>query len=348
MSTAGPTTTARGATDAVRAHTRRRTAGVGASIGAVLALAIVVSMLVGDYDLSPAGVARALFGSGSNIDVYIVTQVRLPRTLIAVLCGAALGIAGALFQTLLRNPLASPDLLGVSGGAGVAAVWATLILGLSGAAVAASAFAGGLVVAMVLLVAARRLSDGGYRLVLAGVGIAFLCAAVIGYLLKRAQITQAQSALVWITGSIGATGWSDVLVVGAVLLVAAPMIVAASRMLTVLELGDHLAAGLGVRPVLARIGIVAAAVLLAAASTAFIGPVAFVALCAPPIARALLGRGTVGIATSGAIGALILLAADLVAQHAFPGLTVPVGVITGAVGAPYLLWLLATSRGGRL
>ncbi|GAA3624068.1 iron chelate uptake ABC transporter family permease subunit [Microbacterium awajiense] len=347
MTALAPPTTAHGAVAEVRLHTRRRSLlATAAATGGLLA-AFAIAMLVGDYALEPWAVVRALFGDGSRIDVFVVNQVRLPRAAMAVLCGLALGIAGALFQTLLRNPLASPDLLGVSGGASVAAVWTTLILGLSGAAVAASAFVGGMLVAAVLLLAARRLADGGYRLVLAGVGIAFLCSAVIGYLIKRAQVTQAQSALVWITGSIGATPWTDVVVVAAVLLLVAPAVWAATRLLPIVELGDPLASGLGVRPVAVRIGVVVVAVLLAAASTAFIGPVGFVALCAPPIARALLGRGASGIAVSGVFGAVILLVSDLIAQYAIPGVAVPVGVVTGLVGAPYLLWLLATSKGHR-
>lgn len=332
---------------AVRGRTRRRAVTVGAALAAALIAVACVALLAGDYPLSPAGVARAMAGAGTKLDEYIVLQVRMPRLLMGALCGAALGLAGALLQTLLRNPLASPDLLGISGGASVAAVWGSLVLGLAGTAVVALAFAGGLVVAVVLIVAGRRLSDGGYRLVLAGVGIAFLCAAIVGYLLKRTQVQQAQSAMVWITGSIGATGWGDVLTVAVVLAAAAPALAVCARVLPVLQLGEPLAGGLGARPGAARTAIVAIAVLLAAVTIAFIGPVGFVALCAPPIARTVLGRGAVGLGTSAAIGALILVLADLAGQYAIPGVEVPVGVVTGAVGAPYLLWLLATSRGRR-
>jgi iron complex transport system permease protein len=333
---------------AARTQTRRRAALVIGSVVVALLAAAAVELLAGDYPLTPARVIDAALGGGSRIDQYIVLQVRMPRLLMAALCGAALGTAGALFQSLLRNPLASPDLLGISGGASVAAVWGTLVLGLSGVAVAGLAFAGGVAVAFVLLLAAHRLSGGGYRLVLAGVGIAFLCSAIVGYLLKRVQVQQAQSAMVWITGAIGAPAWGDILVLAVVCVLAVPALAAAGRMLPVLQLGDALAAGLGARPVAGRVVVISAAVLLSATTTAFIGPVAFVALCAPPIARALLGRGAVGIGTSAAVGAVILVLADLAGQYAIPGLSVPIGVVTGAVGAPYLLWLLATSKGRRI
>lgn len=331
----------------VRARARRHTTRIVGAVGIVVVLIAIVSLLVGDYALAPDAVGRALTGQGTRVEQYVVTQVRLPRLVMALACGAALGLAGALLQTLLRNPLASPDLLGISGGASVAAVYATLILALPAWAVTGFAFLGGVAVAAVLLIAARRLADGGYRIVLAGVGISFLCAAVIGYLIKRAQVNDAQSAFIWITGSIGATLWRDVLIVSAVLILCVPAAFLAAQALPLVELGDPLATGLGVRPAAVRAGVVAIAVLLAATSTAFIGPVAFVALCAPAIARALIGRGSTALGTSAALGAVLLVIADLVAQHALPGVSVPVGVVTGAIGAPYLLWLLATSKGRR-
>ncbi|WP_051208641.1 FecCD family ABC transporter permease [Propionicicella superfundia] len=332
---------------AIRSRTRARAAVTAVALAVLLAGAILLGLLLGDYRLTADEALRALLGIGSRVDVYIVTQVRLPRVALAVLCGAALGLSGSLFQSMLANPLASPDLLGISGGAGVAAVWATVVMGYTGAAVAGAAFVGGMTVAAILLGVSRRLSDGGYRLVLAGVGIAYLCSALVGYLLKRAQLNDAQSAIVWITGSLGATSWMPVGIVGLALAVCLPGLIGAARSLPILALGDPVARGLGLAPATARIAIVVTAVLLATATTAQIGPVGFVALCAPPIARALVGHGSAALAAAGLAGALILLTADLAGQYALPGLSVPVGVVTGAVGAPYLLWLLATSKGRR-
>lgn len=331
----------------VQRQARRRNVRVYGVLAVVLLAVAMVTLLVGDYVLGPDRVVVTLFGGGERVEQYVVTQVRLPRLLMALLCGAALALAGSLLQALLRNPLASPDLLGISGGASVAAVTAVLVLGLPSLAVTGFAFAGGLVVAGILLLAARHVRDGGYRLVLAGIGISFLCAAIVGYLIKRAQLNDAQSAMVWITGSLGATVWRDVLVVAVVLAIAVPLVVIASRMLPLIALGHDVASGLGVRPVVVRTAIVALAVLLAAAATAFIGPVAFIALAAPAIARGIIGRGAAALAASALVGAILLATADLVAQFAIPGLAVPVGVVTGVTGAPYLLWLLATSKGRR-
>jgi iron complex transport system permease protein len=328
----------------VREAGRRRTRAVIVVVVVGLVVASSLELVLGGFPMTLGEVFQALTGQATRVQEYIVLQVRMPHLLVTLGCGAAFALSGALLQTLLRNPLASPDLLGISGGASVGAVWATLIVGATGAVVSASAFAGGLIVAGVLLLLGRRLSDGGYRLVLAGVGIAFLCSAVIGYLLKRAQVQQAQDALQWITGSIGAVDWADVATIAGMLVVAGVAVGVAGRMLPALELGDPTAAGLGVRVSGARVAVVVIAVLPAAAAASLIGPVGFIALCAPAIARAVIGRGHAALGTSMALGALLLCAADLVAQFAIPGTPVAVGVVTGAIGAPYLLWTLAKGR----
>ena len=214
--TPSPTRTAMG-------RTHRRAVIVGSASAALLVAVGLVTMTVGDYPLSLSETLQTLFGGGSQRDQYIIFEVRLPRLLMAVLCGVGLGSSGAIMQALLRNPLASPELLGITGGASVAAVAGTLMFGLGGLALVGLAFAGGLVIAAVLLVAAAREGSSSYRIVLAGVGIAFVCVSVVGYLMKRAQLNEAQMALRWITGSIDATAWSDVLVLGAVLVIALPL-----------------------------------------------------------------------------------------------------------------------------
>ncbi|WP_156377116.1 FecCD family ABC transporter permease [Microbacterium sp. Root53] len=332
---------------AVHRTTARRATTVTAALAALAFAALCLALVLGDFVMPPGDMLQALFGGGTQIERYIVWQVRMPRAALALLAGAALGLAGALFQTLLRNPLASPDLLGISGGASVGAVYATLVAGWTGAAIAASAFAGAAAVAVVLLLAARTLADGGYRLVLAGVGFAFLSASIVGYLLKRAQEDQAGTVLKWITGSLGATTWEPVVVIGAVLALGAAAAALLARPLQLTELGDPLVRGLGAHPVVVRTATVVVAVLLAASTAAFIGPVSFVALGAAPIARSLVGRGALALPAAALTGGSVLLIADLVGQYAFPGHSVPVGVVTGAVGAPYLLWLLASSKGRR-
>ncbi|MGL4255168.1 MAG: FecCD family ABC transporter permease [Microbacterium sp.] len=326
---------------------RRRALVVGGVLLAVVILA-AVTLSVGDYPLAPADVWRTLWGGGDRAQSYVVFQVRLPRLTMALIVGAALGAAGALLQSLLRNPLAGPDLLGISGGAGAAAVFAMLILGLGGPLLAVAAFAGGIVVAAFLLLAGRHRADGGYRLILAGVGVAFLSIAITNYLMVRAQVELAQAALVWLTGSLASTPWWNVATVAVVVLLAVPAVVACARWLPLTQMGAPTAASLGVRTSTVRLVTVFTAVLLTSVTCAFVGPIAFIALCAPAIARPLLGHGAIGVGTSAAIGAGLLTAADLVAQFAIPGYAMPVGVVTGAIGAVFLLWLLATSKGRNL
>ncbi|WP_345802422.1 iron ABC transporter permease [Microbacterium sp. AZCO] len=333
---------------AVRARVRRRRVLVGFGVAAVVLVAAAVSLSVGEYALTPADLWRTPWGGGTRIESYVVFQVRAPRLAMALLVGACLGVAGALLQSLLANSLASPDLLGISGGAGVAAVFGILILGVGGPLLAVFAFAGGLVVAAFLLLAGRRRGDGDFRLIVAGVGISFLCAAITSYLMVRAKVELAQAALIWLTGSLASTPWWNVLVVLAVAVLSIPAVIACARWLPLTQLGPGTAVSLGVRPGLVRIVAVVVAVLLTATTCAFVGPISFVALCAPAIARPLLGHGAVGIATSAGVGAALLVAADLVAQYAIPGVSLPVGVVTGAIGSLFLLWLLTTSKGRHL
>ena len=332
----------------IRAGAARRRMRV---VTITLVLAVVaagVALSIGDYALSPDRLWQTLTGSGTRIEQYVVFQVRAPRTAMALVTGAALGIAGALLQSYLGNPLASPDLLGISGGSGFAAVFTILALGTTGPVLALSAFVGGAVVAIILMIAGRALRDGGFRLILAGIGLSFLTASASDFLMVRAKVEEARTALLWLTGSLSSTPWWQVLTVLAVLIASIPALVAAARWLPITQLGPETASGLGVRSERVRWVIVGVAVLLTAATCAFVGPIGFIALCAPAIARPLLGHGAVGVATSGALGAVLLLVADLLAQFAIPGLSMPVGVVTGAVGAVFLLWLLATSKGRQL
>ncbi|NNH02857.1 iron ABC transporter permease [Microbacterium ulmi] len=332
----------------MRRRARRRGILVISAVALVAFAVAVVALSIGDYPLSIERLWRTLWGGGERLEQYVVFRVRLPRLTMALLVGAALGIAGALLQSLLRNPLASPDLLGISGGSGVAAVFTLLVIGTTGPLLPIGAFVGGMAVAALLLLAGRAQPDGGYRLILAGVGVSFLCIAVVDFLMVRAQVRESQMALLWLTGSLSSTPWWQVGVVAVVLVATLPAIVAVARWLPISQLGAATASSLGVSPALVRVIAVASAVLLTSVTCAFVGPISFVALCAPAIARSLLGHGAIGIGTSAVVGAAILPAADLVAQYAIPGLSLPVGVVTGAIGAVFLLWLLATSKGRNL
>jgi iron complex transport system permease protein len=327
---------------ASRVRRRRRAGSLTAILLAALVLLVVASLSIGAYPVSLPQLVAALTGNAADGAEFIVLQLRLPRTTLALLVGIAFGLSGAIFQSLLGNPLASPDIIGISGGASAAAVGAILLLGLSGTTVAAAAFAGALAAAALIFLLSWRAGLTGYRFVLVGVAVAFLVEAVLGYLLTRADVRDAQAALVWLVGSLSGARWEDIGVLAASLTLLIPATAVLARALSVLQLGDQTAIGLGLGVQRSRVALLATAVGLAAVATAAAGPVAFVAFVSAPIARRLVGTGGLALVPSALVGAILVLSSDLVAQHALPGgLQVPVGIITGAVGAPYLLWLLA-------
>lgn len=323
---------------ALRRAGRKREAAV-ISVAAALLLALAAWALIrGDYPLTMGDVLRVLAGGGTETEQIVVLGTRLPRLLVAGLAGAAFALAGALMQALLRNPLASPDLLGINGAAAVGAVSASALLGWTGVGVTLAAFGTALAVAAVLLVLARG-DHAGYTLIVSGVGIGFVCTATVAYLLKRAQVNLAQSALVWTVGSVNAATWRQVAILGGALIVGVIAVVFLASALSVHRLGAQVAAGLGVATGATRTLTMVLASALAAAAASVVGPVAFVALAAPPIARAF-SPGRLALAPAALLGAAMVVGADAVAA----GVGVPLGVVTGAVGAPYLLWLLARGR----
>jgi iron complex transport system permease protein len=337
----------------VVAAARRRGAVRARSVSLLLLVAIVVvfalSLAVGDFPVPLGDLPGLLFG-GDDVGraAYVVTELRLPRAVTGVLVGVAFGTSGALFQRLLRNPLASPDVIGVTQGASAAAVVAIVLFGAGGAVVSAAALAGALLTGATIYLLARRGGVHGYRLVLVGVGVGAVLTSVVSYLMTWADVTLAQQALVWLTGNLNGRGWDHALPLAAALVVLLPAALLWSRALTGLQLGDDTAAGLGLRVERSRVTLLLVAVALAAFATAAAGPVAFVAFVANPIATRLVGGARAGLVPAALTGALVVLLGDFAAQHLL-GAQLPVGVVTGAVGAPYLLWLLATAnRAGRV
>jgi iron complex transport system permease protein len=338
-------TAALAASSALRLRARRRPAIIVAALIGLVLIVAGAGVAIGSYSLSAPELVRTFFGQGSGIENLIVFRLRLPRVVLGALVGAAFAIAGALFQTLLRNPLASPDIIGVSGGASVAAAFGILVLGLSGAAISLAAFVGAIVVAAAIYLLAWRGGITGFRFVLIGVGIAFVANAVLGYLITRGEVNEATQALVWMVGGLGGAEWSGILVLAVALAVLLPCVGLLAPRLRILQLGDEAAGGLGVGVERTRLAVILVAVILVAAATAFAGPVAFVAFVSAPIARRMLRTGGLALVPSALVGMLLVLASDLVAQHLLPGAgQVPVGIVTGIVGAPYLLWLLATAN----
>ncbi|MBA8794015.1 iron complex transport system permease protein [Friedmanniella endophytica] len=333
---------ARAAVTGVRRRRARRTLLVCLVLVVLIVVVLVASMITGDVPLTVGQVWYALTGRGTAGTNFIVYQLRLPRIETGLLTGACFGVAGAIFQSLVRNPLASPDIIGVSYGASAGGVVAILVLGWSGFALSGAALVGGLAVAAAIYLLAWRDGISGYRFVLIGIGLSAVLASVINYAITRAQVFEAQSALVWLTGSLNGASvdqFATLLPPAAVLLVAA---LVARRWLSGLQLGDELAVATGVPVERARLVLILIGVALAAVATAAVGPIGFVAFVAGPIARRLT-RGTGDALVAPAlVGALVVTAADYAGQHLLP-VTLPVGVITPLIGAPYLLWLLITS-----
>ena len=330
---------------AVRRRHRYREVLVVLALAAIVVVLFAVSLALGAYTVSLPDLLATLVGQGQGRDNFIVLTLRLPRATLAVLVGIAFGLAGALFQSLLGNVLASPDVIGISGGASAAAVLALLVLGLSGPAVSVAAFLGALGVAALIYGLSWRAGLTGYRFVLIGVAIGFFAKAMLGYLLTRADVRDAQSALVWLVGSLSGAQWADIIALAVSLGILLPAVLLLSPQLRLLQLGDDSARGLGLPVQRSRLILLVIAVALAAVGTAAAGPVAFVAFVAAPIARRLVGTGALAFLPSALVGAVVVLGSDIVAQHFLPGgVQVPVGIITGAIGAPYLLWLLARAN----
>ncbi|RSD24011.1 iron ABC transporter permease [Amycolatopsis eburnea] len=320
------------------------------SAGLVVALVAVfaLSLAVGDFPVPLGDLPGLLFGDGVGRAAYVVTELRLPRAVTGLLAGLAFGTSGALFQRLLRNPLASPDVIGVTQGASAAAVVALVLFEASGVVVSAAALAGAVLTGAAIHLLSRRGGVHGYRLVLVGVGVGAVLTSVVSYLMTWADVTLAQQALVWLTGNLNGRGWDQAAPLALALVVLLPLALSQNRALTGLQLGDDTAAGLGLRVERSRLVLLLLAVALAAFATAAAGPVSFVAFVANPIATRLVGGTRAGLVPAALTGALVVLLGDFAAQHLL-GEQLPVGVVTGAVGAPYLLWLLATAnRAGRV
>ncbi|MBT2209535.1 iron chelate uptake ABC transporter family permease subunit [Actinomadura sp. NEAU-AAG7] len=316
--------------------------------GACLLAALGLGVLLigsGDFPMGPADVVATLAGRGSPADSLIVNEIRLPRVGTALAVGAALGLSGAVFQSLVRNPLGSPDILGFSQGAASGVLAVVVLTGGGSVAVASGAAAGGLATGLLVYAVAGRGAAHGQRLILVGIGVAAILTGVNGYLLTQANITDAARAVLWLTGSLDGRDWSDSAPLLVALAVLGPLVLAGcGRALRMLEMGDDAAHGLGVPIERVRTIMLVAAVLLTSLAAAAAGPVSFVALTAPQLARRLTRTTGPNLLPALCMGAALLVAADWIAQHAFAERRLPVGVVTGLLGGGYLVWLLVTER----
>nr|WP_308120548.1 iron chelate uptake ABC transporter family permease subunit [Streptomyces bambusae] len=313
-------------------------------LAAVAAVAAVVLIGTGDFRIEPWEVVQTLLGNGTPATDFIVRDLRLPRVLVALLVGAALGMAGAVFQSVSRNPLGSPDLLGFGYGSSVGALAVIILFKGSATEVAAGAVAGGVLVGLAVYLLAYKKGIHGYRLVLVGIGVSAILVACIQYLLTKAQMVEATRAMIWLTGSLAGRDWAQVTPLLVTCGVLFPLVLGQGRALRMMEMGDDAAYALGVRVERTRFLLMLAAILLTTAAAAAAGPITFVALAAPQLARRLTRSPGPNLFSAALMGAVLLLVSDWASQRAFGSDQLPVGVVTGLVGGVYLLWLLVTER----
>lgn len=312
-------------------------------LSAAIVVAFAGSLMLGQTTYAPGTVLRVLLGQDAGAAGFAVGRLRLPRAVVGVLTGFCFGLGGVAFQTMLRNPLASPDIIGISAGASTAGAFGIIVLSLGAAEVSVFAIAAGLLVALAIYLLSYRGGVVGTRLILIGIGVGAMLNSVTGYVLSQADQWDLPEANRWLTGSLNGAQWQQALPVALALVVLAPVPLSQSRHLELSQLGDDAASALGVRVGRTRLIVVVAAVGLVAFGTAAAGPIAFVAFLSGPIAARVLGPHGSPLLPAALVGALLVLVADFAGQHLL-GLRLPVGVVTGVLGAPYLIYLIIRSH----
>ena len=310
-----------------------------AGLSVVLLLVFAFSLMSGQSFTPPMDVLHVLLGAEVPGASFTVGHLRLPRAILAILAGASFGLGGAAFQVMLRNPLASPDIIGINSGASAAAVFAIVVLGLNGPWVAISAIVAGLAVAALIFGLSFSNGIAGARLILVGIGVSAMLDSAIAYFLAQAPAWDLQQAMRWLTGSLNGATMQQATWLALALVVFGGTLIMHARDLGMLRLGDDTAAALGTDVAQTRLVVTMSAVGIIAVATAVTGPIAFVAFLSGPIAARMIGaRGSVLIPAA-LVGALLVLAGDYAGQFLLPS-RYPVGVVTGAIGAPYLIFLI--------
>lgn len=323
-----------------REHRRRRTVVVTLSLAGIALVLVVVALGLGKYPLSPIEVLEAIFVPDGGFATTVVLEWRAPRVVAALVFGAALAASGALFQSLTRNPLGSPDVIGFSTGAYTGAVIVIIAGAGTFIGTALGALAGGILTAILVYALARQGGVSSFRLIVVGIGVTAFLHALNTWMLLRAQTEVAMTASIWGAGSLALAQWSQLLPAAIILVLLIPAVAMLAGPLRQLELGDETARSHGVRVEPTRFAVLIVGVMLTAVVTAATGPIAFIALSAPQLALRLERGPGVPILSSAVLGGVLLLAADLIAQHVLGG-TVPVGVVTIVIGGAYLVFLLA-------
>ncbi|RJE79011.1 iron chelate uptake ABC transporter family permease subunit [Paracoccus sp. JM45] len=306
---------------------------------ASLTVVFALSLMLGQSFTPPMDVLHVLLGHEVPDASFTVGHLRLPRAVLAVLAGFSFGLGGAAFQIMLRNPLASPDIIGINAGASAAAVFAIVVLSMNGPMVAISAIVAGLAIAALIFGLSFSNGIAGARLILVGIGVSSMLDSAIAYFLAQAPAWDLQQAMRWLTGSLNGATMQQATWLAMALVVFGGILMTRLRDLDMLRLGDDTAAALGTDVARTRLVVTMSAVGIIAVATAVTGPIAFVAFLSGPIAARIVGaRGSVLIPAA-LVGALLVLAGDYAGQFLLPG-RYPVGVVTGAIGAPYLIFLI--------
>jgi iron complex transport system permease protein len=319
---------------------------------AVSVIVFLVSAGSGEMYISPLEVAKTLFGNGSDMNEIVIYTFRLPRILVALLAGMSLAVAGAILQGMIRNPLASPDVLGITGGAAAAVVMFLTLFSDKNNSLTISihwlplgAFVGATVTALLVYVLAWKNGMAPLRLVLIGVGISALMQACTTLLMITGPIYRASQANVWITGSVYGASWKHVTLLAPWTLILLAISFLSARKMNIQELGDELAIGAGVSLQKQRFFLLLLSTALTGGAVAFAGGIGFVGLIAPHMARRLVGSSFGALLPASALlGAILVMAADLAGRMLFAPMEIPAGVFTAAVGAPYFIYLLYKSR----
>ena len=312
---------------------------VGLAAAALTVVLGLVALALGDFPLTVTEVVGVLAGQVQGLPAIVVTEWRLPRAVAAIVFGAALAVAGAVFQSVTRNPLASPDIIGLANGSFTGMLVALLLLGGSWPLLTAGSLIGGLLAAVAIYLLAYRTGLQGFRFIVVGIGVSAMLASVNTWMLLRVELETALFASAWGAGTLNSVTTSTLLPAGALIVLLLALLSLVTPAIRQLDLGDDAAAATGVAVNRARLVAITIAVGLVSAVTAVAGPIAFVALAAPQITRRLTRSAGIPFAATAAVGGVLLLGSDLIAQHVIP-LTVPVGVVTVVLGGGYLVWLL--------
>lgn len=321
---------------------------VGVALVALAFGLFIVSTGKGTVEITPLRVLKTLLGSGDQADALVIYKLRLPRILMAFLVGASLAIAGSILQGMIRNPLASPDIVGITGGASAATVMFMAVFQQASVHwIPLAALTGAAASTMLVYFLAWKRGVSAARLVLIGVGINAAMHALTTLLIVRSPFYLTSKALIWMTGSVYGSSWKNIYAMLPWFLVFVPLAVVLARVVNVQQLGDDLASGVGDRVERNRFLLLAVAVALSGSAVAFGGAIGFIGLVAPHTARKLVGPSYGALLpVSGLIGGTIVLAADLLARTAFLPLDLPVGLFTAMIGAPFFIYLLYRTRNG--